>query len=162
MIKQIFVNFPVKDLDKTIAFFTSLGFKFEPKFTDENATCMIIGENMFAMFLVEKFFSSFTPGKKIADSSKKAEVINAISAESKEEVDEMLKRVIAAGGTDYRKDEMDWMYSRAFLDLDNHIWEIFHMDESNMPEEDDELVILEEVEEDEIEDDAIEEEEDET
>ncbi len=136
MTRQIFVNLAVKDLNKTIQFFTKLGFKFNPQFTDENATCMIIGKDIFAMLLVEKFFKTFIPDKEVCDAKKSAEALVAISVESRAKVDEMIKRVIGAGGKEYRtaKDH-GWMYGRAFQDLDGHIWEIFHMDEGKMPEE---------------------------
>ena len=134
MAKQIFVNLPVKDLNKTIKFFTKLGFKFNPKFTDENATCMIIGKNIFAMLLVERFFKTFIK-KEIANASKTTEVLLALTAESREEVDEMISKVIGAGGKETREaQDHGWMYGRAFEDLDGHIWEIFYMDESKMPE----------------------------
>lgn len=136
MAKQIFVNLPVKDLNKTIKFFTKLGFKFNPQFTDENATCMIIGENIFTMLLVEKFFKGFIPGKEITDTSKSKEVLMGITAESREEVDEMIDKVVALGGKEYREPaDHGWMYGRAFQDFDGHIWEVFYMDESRMPEE---------------------------
>jgi len=136
MTKQIFVNLPVKDLKKTIEFFAELGFTFNPQFTDDNATCMIIDENIFAMLLVEKFFKNFIPTKKICDSKKNTEVLVALSAESRKEVDEMIDRAIAAGGSEYRKaEDYGWMYGRSFEDIDGHIWEIFYMDESKMPEE---------------------------
>jgi predicted lactoylglutathione lyase len=136
MAKQIFVNLPVKDLKKTIEFFTKLGFKFNPKFTDENATCMIIGKDMFAMLLVEKFFKGFIPNKSISDARKSTEVLNALSVESRAKVDEMIKKAADAGGKEYRTaQDHGWMYGRAFEDLDGHIWEVFYMDESKMPEE---------------------------
>lgn len=133
--RQIFVNLPVKDLHKTIEFFTELGFKFNPQFTDDNATCMIIGENIFAMLLVERFFSTFIPGKKICDAKKDTEMLLALTADSRKKVDEMISNAIAAGGTEYRKSQdHGWMYVRAFQDIDGHIWEIFHADESKMPQ----------------------------
>src|SRR3989344_2885382 len=135
MTKQIFVNLPVKDLKKTIEFFTKLGFKFNPQFTDENATYMIIGENMFAMLLVENFFKTFIK-KEICDAKKSTEVLVALSVGSREEVDGMVRKAIAAGGSEPRKpQDHGWMYGHAFEDLDGHIWEVFHMDESKMPEE---------------------------
>ena len=91
MAKQIFVNLPIKDLNKSIAFFTKLGFKFNPQFTDENATCMIIGENMFAMLLMEKFFKTFIK-KEIADAKKITEVLVALAVENREKVDELVIR----------------------------------------------------------------------
>ena len=97
MTTKIFVNLPVKDLNKTIEFFTKLGFRFNPQFTDENATCMIVGEDIFVMLLVEKFFKTFTK-KEICDTSKNTEVIVALSAESREKVDQMINKAIEAGG----------------------------------------------------------------
>jgi len=136
MNEQIFVNLPVKDLNKTIEFFTELGFTFNPQFTDDNATCMIIGENIFAMLLVEKFFKNFISTKKICDAKKNTEMLVALSAESRKKVDEMIEKAIAAGGSEYRKaEDHGWMYGRSFEDIDGHIWEIFYMDESKMPEE---------------------------
>ncbi len=136
MAKQIFVNLPVKDLNKAIGFFSKLGFSFNPQFTDENATCMVIGENIFAMLLVEKFFKGFIPGKEIADASKTAEVLVALSAGSRQEVDRMVGNAVSAGGSEYREAaDHGWMYARAFQDLDGHVWEIVYMDESKMPEE---------------------------
>lgn len=136
MTKQIFVNLPVKDLNKTIEFFTDLGFIFNPQFTDDNATCMIIDENIFVMLLVENFFKNFIPTKKICDAKKNTEVLVALSAESRKKVDEMTDKAIAAGGSEYRNaQDHGWMYSRAFEDIDGHIWEILYMDESKMTEE---------------------------
>lgn len=136
MAKQIFVNLAVKDLNKTIEFFSKLGFKFNPQFTDENAACIIIGENIFAMLLVEKFFKTFTSDKEISDAKKSTEVLNALSVESRDGVDEMIEKSIEAGGREFREaQDHGWMYGRAFEDLDGHIWEVFYMDESQMPEE---------------------------
>jgi predicted lactoylglutathione lyase len=129
---KIFVNLPVKDLNKTIWFFTKLGFKFNPQFTDENATCMIIGseDNIFVMLLVEKFFKTFTK-KEICDTSKNTEVIVGLSADSREKVDQMMSKVIESGGSESREPmEHGWMYGRSFEDIDGHIWEIIYMDES--------------------------------
>jgi uncharacterized protein len=92
MATKIFVNLPVKDLNKTIEFFTKLGFTFNPQFTDENATCMIVGEDIFVMLLVEGFFKTFTK-KEICDATKDTEVIVALSAESREKVDQMISRL---------------------------------------------------------------------
>jgi len=136
MTRQIFVNLAVKELNKTIVFFTRLGFKFNPQFTDENATCMIIEKDSYVMLLVEKFFKSFIPGKDICDAKKSVETLIALSAESRAKVDEMLSKAVAAGGTEYRQaQDYGWMYARAFQDIDGHIWEIVFMDEGAMPEE---------------------------
>jgi uncharacterized protein len=132
MSTQIFVNLPVKDLNKSVEFFTKLGYKFNPKFTDENATCMIVSENIFVMLLVEKFFKTFTP-KEICDTSKSAEVLVALSFDSRAEVDAMVSKAIAAGGSTYKEPiDMGFMYQHGFQDLDGHIWEIFFMGESEI------------------------------
>ena len=134
MVKEIYINLPVKDLKKSISFFTKLGFKFNQKFTDENATCMIIGENIFAMLIIEKFFKTFIK-KEISDSKKSTEFLLALSLDSREEVDEFLSKVLKAGGKETREaQDHGFMYARAFEDLDGHIWEAFYMDESAMPE----------------------------
>jgi predicted lactoylglutathione lyase len=133
MAKQIFVNLPVKDLNKSIWFFGKLGYKFNPQFTNEKATCMIIGENIFAMLLTESFFKTFTQ-KELCDSKKFTETIIALSQSSREEVDNLVNKAVKAGGTE-PKDAQDhgWMYTRSFEDLDGHIWEILYMDEKGMP-----------------------------
>lgn len=133
MAKQIFVNLPVKDLNKSVAFFTKLGFSFNSQFTDEKATCMIIGENIFAMLLVKSFFKTFTK-KEISDAHKSTEVLIALDAASRDEVKSMVSKAIAAGGTQYM-DPQDhgWMYQHSFADLDGHQWEILFMDESSLP-----------------------------
>ena len=135
MITNIFVNLPVKDLNKTVEFFTKLGFTFNPQFTDENATCMIVGKDIFVMLLVEKFFKTFTK-KEISDTTKNTEAIVALSAQSREEVDRMMEKVLDAGGREAR-DPQDhgWMYGRSFEDINGHLWEIFYMDESAMKKE---------------------------
>ena len=130
MTTKIFVNLPAKDLNKTIEFFTKLGFKFNPQFTDENASCMIVGEDIFVMLLVEKFFKTFTQ-KEICDTSKNTEVIVALSVEGREKVDKMINKAIEAGGREYREpQDHGWMYGRSFEDINGHIWEIIYMDKS--------------------------------
>jgi predicted lactoylglutathione lyase len=127
---QIFVNLPVKDLNKSVEFFTKLGFDFNPQFTDENATCMIISEHIFVMLLVEDFFKTFTK-KEITDATKSTEVIVSLSAESKENVEELVKKALAAGGK-ASSELMDqgFMYQWGFQDLDGHLWELIYMDQS--------------------------------
>jgi predicted lactoylglutathione lyase len=133
--KQIFVNLPVKDLQRSIAFFTKLGFTFNPQFTDETATCMIIGENIYAMLIVEKRFEEFakTP---IADLQQGTEVLLALDVQRKEHVDEMLAKAVAAGGVVYAQpQDHGWMYAHSFADLDGHKWELCYMDMSKLPDE---------------------------
>ena len=135
MATQIFVNLPVKDLDKTVQFFTKLGFTFNPRFTDENATCMIVGKDIFVMLLVETFFKTFTK-KEICNTAKDTEVILALSAESREKVDRMISKAIEAGGRESREpQDYGWMYGRGFQDTDGHLWEILYMDESGVKKE---------------------------
>lgn len=130
--RQLFINLPVADLDASVAFFTALGFEFNAQFTDENATSMIIGEDAFAMLLVKPFFSTFT-SKAIADTSTTAEVIMAISADSREEVDALAAKAFAAGATKYNDpQDMGFMYSTSFQDLDGHLWEVMWMDPSTV------------------------------
>ena len=127
---KIFVNIPVKELSKSVDFFTKLGFNFNPQFTDDNATCMIVGEDIFVMLLVEKFFKSFIR-KEICDTSKSTEAILALSVESREKVDKMIDKAVGAGGIEPReKQDHGWMYGRSFEDIDGHLWEIFFMEES--------------------------------
>ena len=131
MAKQIYVNLPVKDLNKSIEFFTKLGFTFNPQFTDENATCMIVGENIYVMLLVEKFFKTFIPQQEISDARKSTEVLIAIDAESRDAVDDLVDKALKAGAKKYREaDDHGWMYSKSFADLDGHQWEVLYADEA--------------------------------
>lgn len=135
MATKIFVNLPVKDLNKSVEFFTKLGFSFNPQFTDDKATCMIIGENIFAMLLVEERFKDFTK-KEICDAKKNTEVLIALDAENRKQVDEMVKKAEEAGGSIYTEpQDHGWMYGHSFADLDGHQWEILYMDESAIPKE---------------------------
>ncbi|WP_019499053.1 VOC family protein [Pseudanabaena sp. PCC 6802] len=130
MATKIFVNLPVKDLNKSVQFFTKLGYEFNPQFTDENATCMIVAEDIFVMLLVEKYFKTFTP-KEICDTTKSAEVLVALSFESRAEVDAIVAKAIAAGGSTYNEPkDHGFMYQHGFQDLDGHIWEVFFMEPS--------------------------------
>ena len=130
MTTQIFVNLPVKDLNETVDFFTKLGFAFNPQFTDENATCMIVNNDIFVMLLVEKFFKTFTK-KELCDTTKDTEVIVALSTESREKVDQMINKVIEAGGKEHRKPQYHgWMYVRSFEDINGHLWEVIYMDKN--------------------------------
>jgi hypothetical protein len=129
---QIFVNLPVKDLDRSMGFFKALGFDFNAQFTNEHAACMVISENIYAMLLTEPMFKRFTP-KDIADASKTTEVLTALMVESRDSVDAMMGKALAAGATEVR-DPQDhgFMYGRAFNDPDGHIWEIGWMDPAHV------------------------------
>ncbi len=131
--KQIFVNLPVKDLTVSVDFFTAIGFEFNPHFTDENATCMVISDTIYAMLLVEPYFRDFTK-KELPDLSRSAEVIVALSLDSREQVDELADKALAAGGKQSNEPvDHGFMYTRSFQDPDGHLWELFHMDESAIP-----------------------------
>lgn len=134
MATQIFVNLPVKDLKRSVDFFTKLGYTFNPQFTDENATCMIIGENIYAMLLVEPYFKSFIK-KDVCDAGKYAEAIIALSTENREQVDEMVRKAVAAGATTPSEaKDYGFMYQHGYQDLDGHLWEVFYMDANAVPE----------------------------
>ncbi|MFC5407824.1 VOC family protein [Larkinella bovis] len=135
MATKIFVNLPVKDLNKSVDFFTKLGYTFNPQFTDEKATCMIISEDIYVMLLVEPFFKSFTK-KEVADASKVTESIICLSADSREAVDDVVSKAVAAGGTTpNEKQDQGFMYGHGFEDLDGHLWEVMWMDPSAVQEQ---------------------------
>ena len=128
------MNLPVKDLKKSIDFFTQLGFTFNQQFTDDKATCMIIGDNIFAMLMVEERFKDFTT-KQICDAKKNTEVLLALDAKTRAEVDELVKKAVAAGGSIYAEPaDHGWMYQHSFADPDGHQWELLYMDESKLPQ----------------------------
>ena len=135
MHSQIFVNLPVKDLGKTKAYWSALGFTFNPEFTDDKAAALVLGKDIFAMLLFEKFFAGFIK-KGICDTSTSAEAINALSVESREKVDEIARKAVAAGGKIYKEPtEYGWMYGQSIEDLDGHLWEFFFMDASKRPKQ---------------------------
>jgi len=128
MSTKIFVNLPVKDLNRSVAFFSKLGYSFNQQFTDENATCMIVGEDIYVMLLVEPFFKTFTP-KPIADAKSSTEVLVSLSAESRDDVNRIVETAFAAGARRYKEPmEHGPMYGWGFEDLDGHIWEYIWMD----------------------------------
>ncbi len=130
MATKIFVNLPVKNLNKSIEFFTQLGFTFNPQFTDETATCMVVSEDIFVMLLTHDKFKTFTPNE-ICDATKSTEVLVCLSCESQEKVNEMVRNAVANGGTT-PMDSKDYgfMYQHGFQDLDGHLWELIYMEPS--------------------------------
>lgn len=133
--KQIFVNLPVQDLKKSVEFFTKVGFEFDANFTDESATCMIIGENIYAMLLVEERFQSFI-SKKISNAADTTEVIVALSVDSREQVDVIVQAALDAGAKPSNEpQDHGFMYGWSFQDLDDHLWEVSYMDLSAFPSE---------------------------
>lgn len=124
---QIYVNLPVKDLKRSIDFFARLGFTFNPKFTDDQATCMVVGENIFVMLLVEGFFKTFT-GKAVVDAKRATEVLICLSCESRRGVDDLVAKAVAAGAkTPNPSKDFGFMYQHGFEDLDGHLWELIYM-----------------------------------
>jgi uncharacterized protein len=134
MARQIFVNLPIKNMEKSQAFFGKLGFTFNPQFTNEQGACMVISEGSnYAMLLVEPFFQSFIK-KSIADATKTTEVLICLSCESRAEVDELVKKALAAGGKPHgTSNDHGFMYQHGFEDLDGHIWELMWMDPAATP-----------------------------
>lgn len=134
MSRKIFVNLPIKNMEKSQAFFKSLGFSFDPKFTNEQGACMVISEDHnYVMLLIEPFFQTFTK-KSIVDSSKTIEVLVCLSCESRAEVDELVKKAVAAGGkTPNAPLDHGFMYGHGFEDIDGHIWELMWMDPNAAP-----------------------------
>jgi len=133
MARKIFVNLPVQDLNRSMAFFRELGFDFNPQFTNEQGACMVISDDIYAMLLTRDFFQGFT-GKPIADATKSTEVLVCLSCDSRAEVDELVRKARAAGGTVPREpQDHGFMYGHGFEDLDGHIWELAYMDMSQAP-----------------------------
>lgn len=130
--RKIFVNLPIENLDKSVEFFTKLGFEFNPQFTDEKATCMILSDEAFVMLLTNDFFRTFTK-KAVLDTATHVETLLALSAGSRAEVDELVDKALAAGGQPAGEpQDHGFMYTRSFQDLDGHTWEIAWMDESTI------------------------------
>ena len=131
MSTQIFVNLPVRELPRSVAFFTALGFRFNPQFTNEKGTCMIVSENhSYVMLLAQEFFQTFTP-KPVADASRSTEVLLCLSCESRAEVEAQVAKAVGAGGsTPTEAKDHGFMYQHGFQDPDGHVWEVFHMDPS--------------------------------
>lgn len=133
MPQAIYVNLPIADLRRSMAFFEALGFLFNPQFTDDQAAALVISETIYAMLHTPASFRRFTK-KDIADAGKVTEVLLALQVAKRHRVDEMMDKVLNAGGREAREpEEYGFMYGRAFEDPDGHIWEVFWMDASQMP-----------------------------
>ena len=134
MSTKMFVTFPVKNLDRAKAFFEAIGYSFNPQFTNEQAACMVISDTIYAMLLTEPFFQGFTK-KTIADGHSSKEVLICLSCESREAVDEMVKKAWEAGGTaPMPAQDHGFMYYHSFEDLDGHHWEVMYMDPAHIQE----------------------------
>lgn len=136
MIKDFWLNLPVKDIKKSKAFFTLLGFKFNTQYgnTDTSAAMQMGDKNTTVMLFEEPQFKGFI-NSEVADTKKGTEVLLSFDAQSKEEVDELIEKVKKAGGSSTHKpgEMTGWMYGCVFTDLDGHRWNILHMDMSKMP-----------------------------
>ncbi|HSD14444.1 MAG TPA: VOC family protein [Flavobacterium sp.] len=133
MRSQIFVNLPVKNLEKAMGFYTKIGFKNNPQFTDETAACMVFSEEIFVMLLTHPKFKNFIV-KEIADASKTTEVINSLSLENVAKMNEMADKAVQAGAVEYSEPkDYGFMQQRCFEDLDGHCWEVFYMDITKFP-----------------------------
>lgn len=131
--RKIFVNLPIKDMKRSQAFFRALGFDFNPQFTNEQGACMVIAEDIYAMLLVEPFFQTFTK-KPVADAKKGTEVLVCLSCESRDEVDDLVRKALAAGATaPNAPQDHGFMYGHGFEDLDGHVWELMWMDPAAAP-----------------------------
>ncbi len=131
--RKLFLNLPIRDLQRSVAFFTKLGFTFNPKFTDDRSTCMLVGEDAYVMLLVEDRFRDFTK-KQICDTKTHTEGLFALSCESRAEVDRLVKTAIDAGGSPaLEPQDHGFMYGWSFYDPDGHHWEVFWMDPAAIP-----------------------------
>jgi predicted lactoylglutathione lyase len=133
MATKIFVNLPVKNLSRSVEFFTTLGFSFNPQFTNETTTCMVISDSIFVMLLEEARFVEAAK-KPVSNAAASTEVIIALDAQSRAEVDDIIKKAEQAGGTvSDNKQDYGFLYQHGFQDLDGHLWEIVWMDMQAMP-----------------------------
>ena len=127
MNKQIFLNVPVADLPKSMAFFQALGYSLNPQFTGDSAACVVISETIFVMLGTHSKFREFT-SKAICDTTQAVEVLINLSCESRQEVDDLVAKAVAAGGSTYDKaEDFGFMYTHSFIDPDGHGWGLFHM-----------------------------------
>lgn len=125
--RMIFVNLPVKNIETSRAFFTTLGFTFNPEYSDDRTLCMIVEENIFVMLLQEECFRDFINGD-IADAKRSTEVLTCLSAGSREEIDRMIEAALASGGSHWKPiQDHGFMYAGSFQDPDGHVWELVHM-----------------------------------
>lgn len=128
--RKLFLNLPVSDIKRSNAFFEKLGFKFNPQFSGEDTTCLVLSEEGYVMLLQTERFKSFIK-KPISDATKQTEALFALSADSREEVDQLVKLALEAGGSPAMPpQDHGFMYGHSFLDPDGHHWEVFWMDPS--------------------------------
>ncbi|MBZ0202475.1 MAG: hypothetical protein K8I03_05615 [Ignavibacteria bacterium] len=128
---KIFVNLPVKDLNKSIEFYKMLGYTLNLQYTGEHAACFVISETIYIMLLLNNYFKDYTT-KPVADASKTTEVINCLSAANRDHVNEQVDKALEAGATVSKEPiDFEFMYGRSFNNPDDHIWEIMWVDENH-------------------------------
>ncbi len=133
MKRKVFINLPVKDIKRSMDFFTGLGYQFNAQFADEKAACMVISDNIYAMLLTEEYFKTFTK-KSVSNAKTSTEVLIALDADSREDVQKIITKAKESGAAIYADpQDQGWMYQHSFADLDGHQWEFVYMDESKMP-----------------------------
>jgi hypothetical protein len=133
MARQIFVNLPIRDMERSKAFFGALGFSFNPQFTNEQGACMVVSDSIYVMLLVEPFFQTFTK-KPVANARETTEVLVCLSCASRAEVDELVRKALAAGGSaPNAPQDHGFMYGHGFEDPDGHVWELVWMDPNAAP-----------------------------
>lgn len=133
MARQIYINLPVKNIERTRAFYSALGFSFNPQFSNDQAICMIVSDDIYVMLLVESFFQTFI-NRPIADATRTTQVLLALSCNSRAEVDDMVAKALAAGGSaPMPVQDLGFMYSHDFEDPDGHVWEPMYMDPNAVP-----------------------------
>ena len=132
-LQSLWLNLPVADLARATAFFKTIGFDFDAKFTSDNATCMLVNEHIRVMLLTHPFFGSFTP-KPVTDAHQSTPAFMSLRVQSRAEVDDMVQKALAAGGLEHSPvKDFGFMYQRGFFDLDGHAWEVFYMNEAEFP-----------------------------
>ena len=133
MKSQIFINLPVKDLEKSMNFYTKMGFSNNPNFSDDSAKCMVFSEEIYVMLLTHDRFKTFIT-KPITDVSKTISALLSISVESVDKMNEIVTNALTAGGNEpIEPKDHGFMQQRTLEDLDGHTWEIFFMDMSKFP-----------------------------
>ena len=134
MPKAIYINLTVTDLERSTNFFKALGFSLNPQFSNDQAAALVISDSIYAMLHTSESIKRFTK-KEIANAKKTTEVLLALQVENREQVDEMMNKVFSAGEKEQREaEDHGFMYARSFEDPDGHIWEVFWMDSSQMPQ----------------------------
>lgn len=134
MSRLIFINLPVKDLQRSMSFFKALGFEHNPQFTDDTGTCIVISDIIHVMLLTHDKFKGFAPNP-ISDARSTTEVLIAFSCSSREEVDDFVRKAVVAGGNTYNEpQDHGFMYGQSFQDPDGHVWDPYYMDMSAIPQ----------------------------